>query len=517
MVVSTQSTKTFRRRRDRILYYLCYNVIWMIISREKKMQLYINTNDTIRENDTASVQAAVDLARENGIGKVIIPKMNIRTGRAEWIFTGTVRLPSNIEIVLDNCTLVMADDVVGGFFCSENLFTDWGTDPSKKMCNIHIRGEGSPVLDGGKPTALNEETQAAMGIPVRLNSPIFFMNVEGFSVENISITHHRYWGMRFQFCSRGTVRNIFFDCCRDRRNQDGINLRNGCHDILIENVSGQTGDDMIALSAIDREPTGVFKDYDTIVKDESWDIHDITVRNISGAAILHPLVTLRNHNGAKIYNIHIENLKDTAETQPAYEEGNPWPHYDIDGYVYGKRYGMVLIGSNTYYKTAAEHGDTYNITVKDLYCTYSSAAVVLGSTVKNLTVSNVHATDKCRAILTTGLNDWGDDVLGVKLDDVILDGVIFDCKQENAAIIEFPYMREGDFIKRMLVSNVVADGVDILARVHKRSAVCDIKLGAAVSAPKKLLRVAPPEVKRSEITYKPFCPNIIRPLRKTEF
>ncbi len=473
-------------------------------------KFYITPNDTVGVTDSESIQNAVALARAEGINKIVIPRINRRSGSAEWIITETVRLPSNFTVVLDNCFMQMADDVVGGFFCSENLFTDWGTDPEKKMYNIHIKGEGTPVLDGGKPTVLNEGTQNDMGIPVRLNSPIFFINVEGFSIENISITHHRYWGMRFQFCSRGTVRNIFFDCCRDRRNQDGINLRNGCHDILIENVTGQTGDDMIALSAIDREPTGIFKDYDTIVKGESWDIHDVTVRNISGAAILHPLVTLRNHNGAKIYNIHIENIKDTAETQPAYEEGNPWPHYDIDGYVFGKRYGLVLIGSNTYYKTAAEHGDTYNITVKDLYCTYSSAAVVLGSTVKNLTVSNVHATDKCRAILTTGLNDWGDDVLGVKLEGAILDGVNFDCKQENAAIIEFPYMRDGDFIKRMIISNVVADGVDILARVHMRSEVCDIKLGSAVSAPKRLLRVAPPQVNRSEITFKPFCPDIVR-------
>ena len=477
-------------------------------------RLFVTPNETMGECDSASIQNAVDLAKKEGINKVVIPRMNMRTGTDEWIITETVKLPSEMTVVLDNCFMQMADDVVGGFFKSENLFTDWGTDPEKRMHGIHLVGVGNATLDGGLPTALNEGTQEEMGIPVRLNSPIFFMNVEDFSVENLRILHQRYWGMRFQFCSRGVIRNIFFDVCRDRRNQDGINLRNGCHDILIENVSGQTGDDMIALSAIDRKSSGIFEKYDLIVKGESWDIHDVTVRNVSGAAILHPLVTLRNHNGAKIYNIHIENLKDTAQTQPAYEEGNPWPHYDLGGYTYGKRFGLVLIGSNTYYETPAEHGDTYNVTVKDLYCIYSSAAVVLGSTVKNLTVSNVLASGKCRAILTTGLNDWGDDVLGVKLEGMILDGVNFDCKQKDAAIIEFPYMREGDFIKRMLVSNVVASGVDILARVHKRAEVCEIKLGSALHAPKNLLRVAPPEVKRSSLTFKPFVPDIVRDMKR---
>ncbi len=134
----------------------------------------------------------------------------------------------------------MADDVVDGFFKTETLFTEEGTVPAHKLKNIHIKGKGRAILDGGKPTALNEETQKKIGTPVRLNSPIFFVNVENFSVENLEIHHQRYWGMRFQFCSHGEIRNIRFDICRDRRNQDGINLRNGCHNVLIENVSGQT-------------------------------------------------------------------------------------------------------------------------------------------------------------------------------------------------------------------------------------------------------------------------------------
>ena len=75
-------------------------------------------------------------------------------------------------------------------------------------------------------------------------------------------------------------------------------------------------------------------------------------------------------------------------------------------------------------------------------------------------------------------------------------------------------MREGDFIKRMLVSNVVASGVDILARVHKRAGECDIRLGGAIHAPKNLLRVAPPEVKRSSLTFKPFAPDIVRDMKR---
>lgn len=473
-------------------------------------KLFITPNDTIGACDSESIQNAVDTAKKSGINKVVIPRMNDRTGEAKWVITETVKLPSDFMLVLDNCFMQMADDVVGGFFKSENLFTESGTDPDATMHNIHIRGEGNAVLDGGKPTAINEETQRDIGTPVRLNSPIFFMNVEGFSVENVSILHQRYWGMRFQFCSKGIIRNIFFDICRDRRNQDGINLRNGCHDILIENVHGQTGDDMIALSAIDNVAKPPFEKYDVIVKDRSWDIHDVTIRNISGAAILHPLVTLRNHNGAKIYNIHIENLRDTAQTQPAYEEGNPWPHDNEKEYVYGKRFALVLIGSNTYYTTPSVMGDTHDITIKDICCSYSASAVTMQSTVKNCRISGVHAYGKCRTILTSGINDWGDDVLGVKLDNVIVDNVQLDTDYPDAAVIECKYMREGDYIKRLMLSNIVTDGAAHLARVHKRAETVDIRLTGASDCPTDIIRVEPPEVKRCDIKFKPFVPNIER-------
>ena len=143
---------------------------------------FVSANETVGKTDSESIQAAVDLAAKKGINKVVIPRINARTGTAEWVIDKTVRLPSEMCVVLDNCYMVMADDVVGGFFCSDNLFTERGTKLEERMFGITIRGEGNAVLDGGKPTSLNEATQAELGVPVRLNTPIFFINVEGFKV-----------------------------------------------------------------------------------------------------------------------------------------------------------------------------------------------------------------------------------------------------------------------------------------------------------------------------------------------
>ena len=469
---------------------------------------FITPNDTIKECDSASIQAAVDIAKSKGINKLVIPKNNERTHSEKWIITETVKLPSDFTVVLEDCFMEMADDVVGGFFKSENLFTEWGTDPNKKLHNIHIKGEGHPVLDGGKPTVLNEDTQRDLGIPVRLNSPIFFMNVDGFSVENINIHHQRYWGMRFQFCSRGTIRNIHFDVCRDRRNQDGINLRNGCHHILIENISGQTGDDMIALSAIDKEAAPPFEKYDVIVKDESWDIHDVEIRNIAGSAVLHPVITMRNHNGARIYNINIENVCDIQQTQTAYEEGNAPLHGEP--YVPGRRFALILLGHNAYTTNPSKIGDTYNISLKKLRVRYCDSVIMTHSELKDVKVSDIHASGKCRSILTVMGNEWGDDTLGVKIEGFEINNVIFDNEYLTSSVIDYRYMREGDYVRGLRLFGVEANNVDILAKVHKRCKEFDVKIDASCKCSDKIDITDPAEVKQSDITYLPFRPNITR-------
>lgn len=67
------------------------------------------------------------------------------------------------------------------------------------------------------------------------------------------------WGISLEFCSYGSLRKIRFDATGSKiidgkdeviLNQDGIDLRIGCHHIDIEDISGRTGDDMVALTGI---------------------------------------------------------------------------------------------------------------------------------------------------------------------------------------------------------------------------------------------------------------------------
>lgn len=452
------------------------------------MRKIITPNMTACDSDRASIQAAVALAVEDGSRRIVIPRYNERTGEDRWVIDGYVRLPSDFEVVLDGCYMVMADDVVGGFFCSETLFTLDAQDLSKRLKNIKILGKHGAVLDGGKPTALNETTQLKLGVPVRMNHPISFMNVEGFAVENLEIRNQRYWGMRFEFCSHGVIRDIYFDIKRDRFNQDGINLRNGCNNILIENISGQTGDDMIALSAIDHDNPCVFgQEYSTIVKGHDWDIHDVTIRNVSGAAITHPLVALRNHNGAKMYNVTIENLEDTSQIRPV-EIYDGWP-----------RYALVTVGVKWYYREKAQPGDTYNIKVKGLHATHSLSPILLGSVVRDLEVKDVYAGGVARSVVTVIGDNWGDDCYGVKLDGATFENVKLEAGVPDACVFNFSFMAEDDYIDGLVLRNAEISGADTFALVNEKAKRVDVTVESSrLSCNTEIVRVSPPEMTRAE-------------------
>ena len=94
---------------------------------------------------------------------------------------------------------------------------------------------------------------------------ILLASVEEFSLQNLSIKDSHCWAISLERCAHGTVRDLHFASSGVKRidgvaqtilNQDGLDLRMGCHDLVIENITGYSGDDLIALTAIPN-PDGV--------------------------------------------------------------------------------------------------------------------------------------------------------------------------------------------------------------------------------------------------------------------
>lgn len=318
--------------------------------------------------DAAQIQNAIVEAKKSGTNRVRISRHNDRTGADIWNIDRTVFLPDDIELLIDNAHLRLADGVFCNMFANENLTKEISRTSAGEQKNITIRGIGNALLDGGVYNGLSERNSEKDGRPhISVNTTLLFFNVSNLRVENLSVINQRWWGMTNIFVHDAVFRNIRFEADLSRidsdgvhhpdevpktyneiyvKNADGIDLRIGCHDVLIENITGFTEDDTVALTALG----GFERKLRLIVEGQSTDIHDVKIRNIASDSYMCAVVRLLNDEGNKLYNI------------------------DIDGvtHVYSGKHTarpefVVRIGDMNYAKKHSTLGDTHRISVKNVY------------------------------------------------------------------------------------------------------------------------------------------------------
>lgn len=334
----------------------------------------IYANDFQGMTDNEVLEQAMEHRQSDGI-VVIGPRVSeVEPERDYWILDRAILIPADTTVILQNCTIKLSDRCRDNFFRSANC--GMGIEDPERIQNIHIRGEGLCTLlgadhpratgDGGKilacpcPYEMEDLCRLADWIPEEQRSSgkvgfedrhnhsygtdagkegesqygdwrgigILFANATHFSIENLCIVESHGWGISLEACAYGSVRNVNFDACMSKEidgmrqnmeNQDGIDLRNGCHHIIISDITGRTGDDMIALTAIANEngpvcPGGSL--WSTRVMHNDWsrrerDIHDVIIRNVIGYSQLCLLVRLLSCN-AKIWNVVVDGVIDTA-------------------------------------------------------------------------------------------------------------------------------------------------------------------------------------------------------------
>lgn len=344
-------------------------------------------------DDSAMIQAAVDAAAEVGEA-VTIPRHNARTGGTVWNICRAILLHTGSVIYLENCHLRHGDDCVDNLFRNSNADTPLGFTREGRQSDITITGFGSCLLDGGNYPGVTEENYKDFGYTHNyMNCMFHFVNVERVKISNLRITRHRYWSMVFHYSSHVQIRDIDFYGPWQCRNQDGIDLRSGCSHFLIENITGITGDDVVAM-------TNLINQYMEPMAACGYDdsIHNVIIQNIR-ASTRHSFVRILNHGGRKIYNILIENLMYDCESDPSDTRIRPgvdpseFPgSYDpihLEVYQFPQDY-TVRIGTCFFNRTdpMAQLGDTYNITVKNVHCR-GFAAVCLSCTAQNVLIDNV--------------------------------------------------------------------------------------------------------------------------------
>lgn len=328
---------------------------------------FLNVNDLRFEgkSDSETISNALKEAENGDVRTVVIPRKNRRTKKDVWIIDKAILLPNDVCVLMDDCRLRLADGVYDNIFRNKNMYTETASTKEGEQHGIRIIGRGEAVLDGGEDNGLREQTWDGSDPAPRTGCLILLNNVREYCIENIACEQMRYWAIDQIACRYGRISNIRFDAKRHRPNQDGIDLRIGCYAITVENVTGYTGDDVVALSAF---PCG--GDAAFLPKGRSADIHGITVKNIR-ATTNQTLVALRNNDGAKIYDITIENVEDTGDGH------EPW--------------GCVRIGENNWYtKRPVRMGELYGITVRNVRARARGCVYVEGA-LSNSHISDIYA------------------------------------------------------------------------------------------------------------------------------
>ena len=344
------------------------------------------------ENGQKIIQSLINDCKSQNKTKVVI------TGN--YLINDTIILPSDITIVLDDCHLRLKNQTFCNIFRNERCYDKEKRNRENANKNIKIIGIGRAILDGGEYNGLSERNHSIDGRPhIYNNNLLLFSNVENFEIRNVKVINQRYWAFNFLYCRYGIISGI--DFCSDYtridsegnrvvgldradrlspyiKNADGIDLRIGCHDILIEDITGFTEDDTIALTALPNDFAMSFA-----VEKETIDIYNVVIKNVVTAAFCSN-VRLLNQGASKIYNILIDGVHDSSG------DGK----YYVGRGSAGVRIGDILL----YGKRHSTKEETFNIVIKNVFSRADFAVSLVGE-MTNVLCENIFGFDGCPTII----------------------------------------------------------------------------------------------------------------------
>lgn len=316
----------------------------------------ITPND-FEGTDTERIQAAIDSAKNAG-QKIVIPAINAN-GTYLWKIDQALLLPSDITVILENCTIQLSDSCRDNMFRSDNVGI--GITAPQWNRNIHIVGVGEVILRGAnnprstgdayRTLTLHSEREKGRisygsdaGKAGRKqkgdwrNNLIQIAYVDGFTLTNIKIEHSHAWAISFERTHNAYLSDLRFHNPEtiqingvDKKvyNKDAINLRHGCKYFRINHITGINGDDLIALSSLDAAPyyhtNGDVNSYQVTSTRWSGPEDDTEQIFITNCQTNYTGVAIRASDSASIHHVYINGVITRArpDTPPPYG-GSPY-------------------------------------------------------------------------------------------------------------------------------------------------------------------------------------------------
>jgi len=366
--------------------------------RADSIPAFITPNE-FNGSDIERINQAVQKAHELGCN-VRIPRINLVNGerRDLWLIDSAILLPGDTVLELDSCRIKLSDRCRDNFIRSANCGI--GFEKIEPIENITIRGIGHVVLEGADHPRATGDAAKKLGSRTYgtdagkegesqtgdwRNIGILMAYVEHFRIENLTMIDSHAWAISLERCAHGVLRDLHFESdgfkeIEGKRetilNQDGVDLRMGCHDILIDNITGSTGDDLIALTAIARtEDTN--GNLDSTMVSSAVDrgngldeIRNVMIRNVRGYCRGgHHIVRFLNTSGVKMHDIMLDGLIDTSPDTMRCK-------------------AAVKIGDKNYGTGVAPLGTTYRIFVSNV-TSRAQHTILIGGSLADSVLTNI--------------------------------------------------------------------------------------------------------------------------------
>jgi polygalacturonase len=349
---------------------------------------------------TKTLQNGIDKAAKKGTNRYEIPA-------GHYLISSPLLIPSNFTLVADpqayielkkssNQYLLRNKDIVNGNENIKVLGGKWNGNAWTQTRTIRDKVENSDFCFG-----------------------MFFYKVKNLEVGQMQIDSTRSWGIAYMECDDVHVHDVRFQQNPFLDNKytsalthNGDGVTGGGNNVLIENISGFTNDDLIAFASGGASFQGKMSPF------PARDYKNVTVRNIFPETIYDSIPSLKGvafytFENARVSNISIENVKGNAAMASVLF----YSLFDKKGSFSNVKISNVE-GTNVYSRS----------TQLNLPKTYAVLAFK-NSDFDNLTISNVKRMEKRYANPTFGFDNETSvknlEIRDVKIDHTNIRGELF--------------------------------------------------------------------------------------------
>lgn len=350
----------------------------------QRLQGAFDNGDTIKISDFSGatqhqkIDNALDFIRLRGWGV-----LDMESGT--WLRDSAVVLPSNTWLYLNDATIKLKDGVFDNIIRVEGVTVPsdpYAMSTAVESKNIRVFGKV-----GGKATLSGPDIPKTAPHPVNGGNAVpwvgdfygwrtigvYFINTKNYELDNFALVQATCWSISNEHgCDNFKIHDIRLD--NNVKNGDGVDLRIGCKNAEVYNITGITGDDTVALSALPKPEQRTYPESTYIYPMQlggyidaghGVNIENVAIYNIKAEGD-HNGVRLLASGGGKLKNISVDNVEDA---------GNGW------------RYSALLVSSG--YGIEAVMGDMSNITVNGITSNNSGQALKLAGKIKDSAFNNI--------------------------------------------------------------------------------------------------------------------------------